>query len=154
MQGTTHLLAGLLVGALIRPDLAIVAACGVGALLPDLDHPNSLISRRVGVLAMPVHLSVKHRGALHSGLIVLILLGVALGISESFRTPALAVVAGYASHLLLDALTVSGIPLLWPHRGRFRLLRLRTGGLIENLFAVGLLAGLLTVFAVAVQLGA
>jgi len=151
MQGRTHLIAGLLVGALIQPDLAIVVAAGVGALLPDIDHPNSLISRRVGILAMPVHLTLSHRGALHSGLIVALLLLGALYVPERYRLHAISCVAGYASHLLLDALTVSGIPLLWPHSARFRLLgiRIRTGSLVENLLSVVLLAALLIVFALA-----
>jgi inner membrane protein len=42
---------------------------------------------------------------------------------------------GYLSHLLADALTISGMPLLWPWRTRAyglpKAVRLRTGGRVE-----------------------
>jgi inner membrane protein len=50
---------------------------------------------------------------------------------------------GYCSHIVLDAMTVTGVPLLWPWKRRFRLLPLRTGGIIERLFALSMLAGLI-----------
>lgn len=40
---------------------------------------------------------------------------------------------GAAAHVLGDMLTREGCPLLWPWKHRFRLARLRTGGLVEQL---------------------
>ena len=136
------MLGGILTGLLISPDPVIVIVCGVAALLPDLDHPQSLISRRVGLLGAPIHLVVSHRGVLHSGLFVLLLMLSALYVPDSYRLYAVAAVAAYASHLALDALTVSGIPLLWPSGERFRLLKWRTGGVGEAYTAVALVAAI------------
>jgi inner membrane protein len=48
---------------------------------------------------------------------------------------------GWASHLLLDALTPAGVPLLWPLPARVRLPPgITTGGLLEQVVvALGLL---------------
>jgi inner membrane protein len=48
---------------------------------------------------------------------------------------------GYLSHVALaDALTIAGVPLLWPWRKKFHLLprplRIRTGGLVEQLIGL------------------
>jgi len=53
---------------------------------------------------------------------------------------------GYVSHLVLDGLTVQGIPLLWPSGRRFRLLGLTTGGIGELVVLLGLLGALVALF--------
>ena len=49
-----------------------------------------------------------------------------------------ALVAGYISHLVADALNTKGVPLLWPAGWRFRLLPggVRSGGVVEFLVAL------------------
>lgn len=132
MRGGTHALAGVIVGLLIisSPDLipsaAGAAAGALGALAPDLDHPRAALSRRVGPLGLPFRVFA-HRGALHSAAAAALLLVAALAVAGELQQFALVAAAGYASHIVLDGLTVSGVPLLWPSARRFRLLRIRTG---------------------------
>ena len=185
MTGLTHLAGGvasLLPLTLAYPALfpdapltpealgaAALAAC-LGALLPDLDAPQSLLKnwkvgyRRTGKrgrtltpayrpfepVASLLSPLLGHRRPLHS-LLGLGVAAVLLGLPAAFWLgwPAtLALVLGYASHLLLDACTVSGVPLLWPDpRPLWALpkrLRAVTGGPWEDLFlAVLALLGLL-----------
>lgn len=123
----------------------IVAA--VGSLLPDIDSDESLIRRSTGtnrssgwggriiswLISIP---SGGHRVAFHSPLVLLALSWIAL-IYFRGNLPAVAFAMGYGLHLLADALTVEGIPWLWPFtRRRFGLPLIRTGGVGEYFFMV------------------
>lgn len=145
MQGKTHLLAGILAGLLIAPDPVAVIAGGVGGLLPDLDHPRSRMSRAAGVLAVPIHLLVRHRGILHSGLAAALVTFFAIVLSVEYPAARIALLAastGYLTHLALDSLTISGIPLLWPSGRRFAAMRWHTGGVGDALTATAIVAAI------------
>lgn len=137
MRGVTHALAGLCIGLAMAQTsqplggVAMGLAASVGALLPDIDHPRSIVGRRAGFIGGALRLAISHRGMLHSGIAAAIVVLVALLAPAVARSYALAAAAGYSSHILLDALTVQGVPLFWPSRRRFSILPLRTGGLIE-----------------------
>ncbi len=167
-MGRTHALLGVaslwllqpLPGALTSDTLAPLAVTAVfGALLPDLDAQGSLLKywqvggvRPFVPLSNLLHRSFGHRGLLHSlrGLLgasllalPLLLLGWPLFVG---------LVLGYASHLVGDACTKSGLPLLYPDPRRLHLLprplRLTTGSQAEEallpLLAVSVLALLLS----------
>jgi inner membrane protein len=95
---------------------------GLAALLPDLDHPHSLVGR---MLPRWWHrLTPGHRGPTHS---LVWCVGVALlawgGQSLAAGQPAEPLLAttlavGTFSHVLADGLTVTGVPLWWPWRRR------------------------------------
>lgn len=149
MRGGTHALAGALIGAALTidtasvvPIAAAIAAGALGALAPDLDHPQAALSRRIGILALPFRL-VKHRGILHSGVAAAIAIGAAALVVSVYATAA---ALGYASHLVLDGMTVQGIPLFWPSGRRFRLLPLTTGGIGELIVLLGLLGAFVALF--------
>lgn len=117
-----------------------LAAAALGALLPDIDHPQSWAGRKMRVVSVPLALIVGHRGITHSALaiaacaLLLTLLG-----TGWLAAP---VVIGYLSHLLADSLTPSGVPLLWPNKRRFTLNLCRTGSIIEiTLVAAIVVAG-------------
>lgn len=152
MMGATHMTAGVLVGytvgqlaGLPLPETGVLAVVGaVAALLPDLDHPQSLIRQRTGFVGTLAGFWMRHRGITHT-IPVAVLAGLIVAL---LGPPVLAVTvfAGYASHLLLDALTRSGVPLAWPLTWEpVRLLpgplQVRTGGWREGLFML-LLMGL------------
>lgn len=118
MRGAAHAAAGAIVGGAVA-GLPGYFAGALIALAPDIDHAGSTISRRVPAAGL-VSLFVKHRGFTHS------LLAIGLSgfiFSRIFYTDKLTllIVASLASHLICDMLTPSGIPLLWPLRGRWRL---------------------------------
>lgn len=108
----------------------------LGGVLPDIDLPTSHIGRRTRPVSTFINKVFGHRGFTHT-LLALILLTYMLFLTIGmFSSPfkefyvafVLGLLIGYASHLLLDALTISGIPLLYPFTRRtFRLAKLRTG---------------------------
>ena len=140
MRGTTHILAGAVVTipvlAIAPPAAhpALLAAGAVCALVPDVDHPYSLLgrwvpwpkaSRRRGPYtdwgrAWFGH-PIWHRGPWHSfaaGVIVaaLVALGCALG-HVTLASPlafAMAALSGFWSHLALDLLNRTPQMLFWP----------------------------------------
>ncbi len=123
----------------------IVPMALASALLPDLDHPRSLLGRQLPWISGPLSRLFGHRGFTHS------LLAVGMGVwgLAQVEAPWLlsgavkdALIVGYLSHLLGDWLTPMGIPLLWPWRRRFRLpgLPLKSGGGYERAFCLLTLA--------------
>ena len=163
MLGRTHIVIGLtslaavetgtqIVGGLIQPHpvagiptgpLLCLGAAAVGALLPDLDANESTIQQELGVVGELAHsgmnlLGLKHRGVLHSGVAIIIMLALStyIGYRLGYLDAGLALGLGYASHVVLgDAMTISGVPLFWPAARRFHLLprplRVRTDGPAE-----------------------
>lgn len=164
MRGHTHALFGLttlvVVNSLtnfIQPHLAkdvpvgLVACAGaaiLGALAPDIDAEDSSIKRELGLAGSAASLGlklagVKHRGLTHSGLATVLVSVVAWLFARSlgYGDVGLAFGLGYLSHVAIaDAMTIHGVPLLWPLPGRFhllpRLLRIRTGGAVETVIFV------------------
>lgn len=150
MRGGTHFIAGVVCGAALAANVTtldsaalLMIAGALGALAPDLDHPQGALSRRVGLVAAPIRLFVRHRGATHSLGALLLAMTAALILPVNLRAYGMAAALGYASHILLDMLTVQGVPLLWPKRGRVSVLGLTTGGLVESAILYLLMCALL-----------
>lgn len=165
MTGPTHLALGVSAVWLIAPipgalghgqaggpanPALLTLAAALGALLPDLDTQRSTIrylrvdlGRRIslrpfGAVASLVSRTVGHRGPLHSLLGALILwlpLGLPALLWAGWQ-PSAALAVGLLSHLAGDGCTRSGVPLLFPRKGRWHLLppslRLTTGSEAER----------------------
>ena len=117
---------------------AALAAAALGALLPDIDHPQSWAGRKMKIVSVPLSLLVGHRGVTHSALAVLAGLAVLAVIGMGgLLAP---VVVGYLSHLFADSLTPSGVPLLWPSRRRFSFNLCRTGSVTEIVLVAAIVA--------------
>lgn len=142
MNGRTHLTLGIASGLWTAYSLQlpldqavlITAAAAVGALLPDIDHPNSKISRK----ARPARLLFmwfRHRGLTHS----ILGAGIAAWLCHSLLPAnfAQAVILAYLSHIWADMATDSGVLLFYPLSYRAvglpRFLTIRTGGAGEFL---------------------
>jgi len=109
----------------------------IGALMPDIDHASSLISKTVNRAWAP---GVRHRGGAHTLLAWAILTVVAV-VAWGACAPVLAASWGYLSHLLIDAVTEGKVPLLAPfYRKRVGLSLVRTGSIPEYLVRYGALA--------------
>jgi membrane-bound metal-dependent hydrolase YbcI (DUF457 family) len=137
MMGRTHTLFGVaslwllapVPGIIASDTLGALAVCAAfGALLPDLDAAQSKI-RSLGMsgirpfvpLAMLIHRTWGHRGLLHSPLGLLIAAyGAGILANFGYGVPALGLLLGYASHLVADACTRTGIP-GWPNRADRRI---------------------------------
>jgi inner membrane protein len=113
-------------------------AVAFGALLPDIDNARSMMGHRFGIVSKEIQKIAGHRTVFHSLLGLLIGSLLAIGLERvvisllsqrGFEFPA-AVVAGShlvffgvlfgcVIHIACDALTLGGVPLLWPNKKRF-----------------------------------
>ena len=141
MLWQTHVTIGAITGALYagqgREIFIAAGLSAVGALIPDIDTPNSKLGN-ITVVSKGINSIFGHRGAMHSlvGCIFILLLLSAV-IPKALL---LYIGLGYLSHLFADMLNPSGIPLLWPVKTRFRIPIVKTGSDIERYI---LLPGLL-----------
>ncbi|WP_440867264.1 metal-dependent hydrolase [Symbiopectobacterium purcellii] len=94
-------------------------------LLPDIDHPKSLLGQRLKWLSIPIAKVFGHRGITHSFLAIA---GCCTFLFSGFLSRIIipipidfvhGMVVGYISHVVADMLTPAGVPLLWPCRWRF-----------------------------------
>lgn len=132
MLWRTHLVMGLGAGYLVAGfEPVLLAAAGVGSLLPDLDHPNSWIGNKIPVLPTMTRVVLGHRGALHS-LAATLALGIFIGLVWG-KELGTAVAAGYLAHLAGDLFTKSGVPLLWPLPVMVKVPLVKTGGVLEQI---------------------
>ena len=121
MLGRTHIIGGLTVAAAtisytnmdLVSGVAFAGLCTVGSLLPDIDHPNSIIGKSVPFISKPLSKIFGHRKAFHAPATYALIAYAMLyyGVSPLITW---GLMFGVASHLLLDMLTKGGVPLLWP----------------------------------------
>lgn len=149
MNYKTHRIGGICAGLLVtgmtfKSPLTIhkallsgifIVGSFIGSIIPDIDHPNSHLGKKLNIFSIGINTLYGHRGLTHSPLFALILSIILIFLSSFFYgVPQLlysqfviGISVGYFSHLLLDSLTISGIPLLYPlsHKG-YRLAKFRT----------------------------
>lgn len=115
MTAPTHIIFSALFSSLSTADYWQTAACALGSLLPDLDHPRSSIGRVFFFVSHPLNMCCGHRGLIHSVFLwfPLLLLGILL---KSLRLQWLAI--GALSHVLLDCYNTSGVRALTPFSGK------------------------------------
>ena len=158
----TGLLAGASFACMLEfsliPTAITVAAGAFGGLLPDLDHRKSTITKKLGVLGFCSSRLFRHRGVLHAPTFYFVATAVLwLFVSESsyLQFVIYGLLVGELSHLLLDALTPKGIPMLWPfYRRHISLLPIQTDGPIDHfigrvaLIATAFILGCMVVFGI------
>ncbi|WWO96952.1 MAG: metal-dependent hydrolase [Candidatus Dasytiphilus stammeri] len=99
----------------------IIASAMLTSLLPDIDHPSSLLGQHFKWLSSTMRLIFGHRGFTHS--ILALATAVKLIFLSRVIIPADVIqgmIIGYISHLIADSITPAGIPLLWPIRWKLR----------------------------------
>ena len=116
----------------------VIAFAVIGAILPDIDQPRSLIGRVFAFISVPVERKLGHRTFTHSLLawaaftlgfgVLLIIISLIIDYSHinrlaaSFKLLKLRWLAafsiGYFSHLFLDMFNKRGSQLFWPHPAR------------------------------------
>lgn len=156
MRGPTHALAGACSAGLFigldlphqLPLLMLSAIAGFSALLPDLDNTESTIEnirifgyRPLKGPAFIIDKIFKHRGFLHSLLALALLAFGLLGFLPQIPLEIhLAILFGYASHLVTDSMTPDGVPWFYPIELRGNLLPkifcITTGSFMETLFFI------------------
>ncbi|MBX7490671.1 metal-dependent hydrolase [Helicobacter turcicus] len=176
MLGKTHIAFALGIGAFVAVGFSVLTntplslkelnvfygGVTLGALLPDIDEPNSTIGKKTLGISNAIKALFGHRGLTHSitfivGLGILLLVLSAFGAEMLSGIPLVSgfvkglddavlevfifgILFGCVLHLMGDMLTPSGVPLLLPFSTRnFHLtptfLRFKTGGIWD--YAVG-----------------
>ena len=111
----------------------------IGALLPDIDMPDSQIGVFFPFISKKIGKTFKHRTITHSlfsllFFFLLLTLAPRLDVGGDFYTIIiLGLMVGHISHILLDILTPQGICLFYPFGKKINLANLRTGAFGETL---------------------
>lgn len=167
MQYKAHATAGITTGLLIAPFAkeafnesssgpmlvaVVVGASIVGSLMPDIDHRGSYMGKKMPILSFLFSKSLGHRGATHAPLLLLLMSILLAGVTTSllpFSDDIKMIIIvgitglcfGSLSHVLLDSLTPSGVPALYPlSKKKFRIAQFKTGGMVEHGLTVLLMA--------------
>lgn len=143
MKYKTHTIGGMLAGVILIQafpsphPLILIASATIGGLLPDLDHSGSYLGRRIKPVSKGINKLFGHRGITHAPMIISILFLI-LHLLFKLEVPLfLGLWIGSLSHVFLDALTVSGVPLFYPlSKKKISLLPLKTGGMGEVVITV------------------
>lgn len=116
-----------------------VAAASIGSLIPDIDHPHSMLassSLATRKISKTVSSVTQHRGFTHTLIFGFLLWALFIPlmkylgkfgviIQQSFSL-------GFLSHLALDTMNEKGVMWLWPFLSKhFHILRVRTGSTVE-----------------------
>ncbi|HTI13124.1 MAG TPA: metal-dependent hydrolase [Dictyobacter sp.] len=124
--------------SLLTDKAVFYFAIGFGALLPDIDNARSTLGKKLGIISKEIQHIAGHRTIFHS------LIGLAIGsllalgfervviyllslrgeilpanIIASSHLVFWGVLWGSILHIAADALTIGGVPLLWPMHARF-----------------------------------
>lgn len=147
MTGKTHLVGGIIAGEIVvlcthTTDIPaivnIMTVAAISALVPDIDHPYSRISKK-GWLTKQVSKAttsvLKHRGFTHTAFFAVIcafITGFVASLLPVLRydplTVSAATLCGIFSHLVLDSFNPTGIMWLWPESvEHFSWAKIRTG---------------------------
>ena len=104
-------------GTLNPPSIAATILFLIGLILPDIDSPNSHVSRKVPIVHSITNMFTRHRGFVHS-IFTGILISVGIGFLLNLNNYDLAIAGwffiGYLIHLSTDALTPHGVKLFAP----------------------------------------
>ena len=121
---------GILLGAGVANGIGFSIGSMLGSLIPDIDSPSSMLSKRVPFIPKIINKLFGHRGITHAPLLYL-LLGFALYVKKPDGLLfyfLLGLLIGCAAHLVQDMLTKGGIPLFYPfHREKINFGFLKSG---------------------------
>lgn len=136
MMGKTHKLGGVCAGTIASACMIqtpittekliltgiVLGTSIIGSLLPDIDHTNSTMGKKHKIISKIINVLCGHRGMTHAPLflsIIIALLCFLARVLPDFTqlyaiTAVFGLAVGFASHLLLDIITINGIPLFYP----------------------------------------
>ena len=123
-------------------DLYFLIAITIGAVLPDIDEPKSLIGRKLFFLSSILRLAgLKHRTLSHSIIFALIFILPAFLVPSPWKDMLFGLGVGSILHCVGDLFTISGLRyFLFPIQKELHLspkpLRFRTGGAVEQVLII------------------
>ena len=131
MNAPNHIAGGIVLTGIVTSfsdinilsDPLMLGVTAFAAILPDIDHPHSLLGKAVKPVSNYLNKNYGHRTITHSLTAVLAVylfvgfIEVLFNLESSWST---VITVAYFSHLFLDMMTLSGIPFLYPFkRNRF-----------------------------------
>lgn len=139
MRWNSHLIFGLLIGLIwisffgVSNKYMFIGFVLFASLLPDIDHPQSKLGRKVKPISWLVNKVFGHRGVLHSIFPAIILYFVFV-YAIGWKTVGMGLSVGFVSHLMSDALTKEGINFTHPVAQTRISGFIKTGGAMEWVF--------------------
>jgi len=150
MNGKTHKIGGVCAGIIATSMLieapysfdkiliggVLIGGSIIGSLMPDIDLPSSTVGKKVKPLSYLIHQIFGHRGITHTPIlhiicsIFLLLLGGSLTgiIRLIYLGFVMGLFVGGISHIILDSMTVKGLPLFYPFtKKKYRIANFTTG---------------------------
>ncbi|WP_036198431.1 metal-dependent hydrolase [Ureibacillus sinduriensis] len=125
---------------------AVLCGAILGSLLPDIDHRNSYIGRKLKIASFIISKTLGHRSVVHTPLVIFAFSALIYSLSIGLTGPIQALLTpfiyglscGMWSHLLLDMMTKRGIPLLYPFtKMSFRIANFKSGGMGDTIAIMG-----------------
>ena len=110
MTAPTHVIFAVAMGKLAGIDFVSLQLLSLGALFPDIDHPQSTLGRLFPFLSIPLNKAFSHRSEIHS---FFLWIGVC-GVGAWTWNPILLIGLGGLSHSFLDCWNLSGVQALAP----------------------------------------
>lgn len=122
-------------------SLLHVGICAIGALIPDVDRPTSMIGRAFFFLSTPIEQTWGHRTIAHSLVGLLILAVILFPLFFFFPLYFFILLLGAGTHLVADMGNISGIELFFPAKIRAvlpgnRHWRITVGSKAEIIFCI------------------
>ncbi|MFK8007938.1 MAG: metal-dependent hydrolase [Saprospiraceae bacterium] len=125
MTAPNHIIGGVVVtgvfggiaGINILEKWEYIIICIVFSLLPDIDHPGSIMGRVFKPISKFINRNYGHRTITHNLAALGVVCFFAWLVSKGLKTEApitFLVFGGYFSHLIFDMMTVAGVPLFYP----------------------------------------
>ncbi|MDG2448611.1 MAG: metal-dependent hydrolase [Saprospiraceae bacterium] len=110
---------GSIIGINILDDYRLIPIIIFASLLPDIDHPKSILGTIFRPISKAINKKYGHRTITHS-LVVLVGLVALISAFQSVYFPDIPIATifglAYGSHLVFDMMTVQGVPLFYPFR--------------------------------------
>ena len=110
MIAPTHIVFSVLLGTTLGAPTSWLKWLAIGALMPDIDQPQSIIGKRLHPISTRINKRWGHRGIMHS---ILVWIPLAI-IGLKYWKPMGIISIGAVTHLLIDCMTVTGVQLLTP----------------------------------------
>lgn len=159
MTYRTHIVGGVLAALIATEGLGGIVMVGVvdtaimvgvsafASLVPDLDHEESKLGRRVPKVSKFLSRVFGHRGMTHAPIVY----GLIYKLMQSQNIPmtiTLGFLVGALSHLFLDMFNWMGVPLMLPlTKKKFSLGGIKTRSGDESVFCGGLVVGVVGMLA-------
>lgn len=134
---------------------AVLGGAILGSLLPDIDHRQSYIGRKLKIASFIISKTLGHRSVVHAPLVIFafsaLLYFFAMEITGSFQAISkyfvIGLSAGMWSHLFLDMMTRRGIPLFYPlTKKSFRIANFKGGGIGDSIANTGCIILIILMF--------